>query len=217
MFSYNFLPKVTAPTIDEKELSSKTTSLASFVISEPPSPIAIPISALFIAGASFIPSPVTATTSPLLFKVFTSLSFENGVLLATTFTESIFFSSSSFEKFSSSFAVYIPFLPSEMSNSLAISVAVSTLSPVSIIILMPAFLHCFIASFAPFLIGSMIETNPSNEILPSYTLAKASTRFPFLSSFFIASVTDFLSSYERVTNDIIFSGAPLTYVFSFPP
>ena len=42
--------------------------------------------AAFRAGASLIPSPVMATTSPLFFRAFTSISFCSGTTLANTFT-----------------------------------------------------------------------------------------------------------------------------------
>ena len=42
--------------------SKRRISAASFATSVPTLPIAIPISAFFIAGLSFTPSPVTATT-----------------------------------------------------------------------------------------------------------------------------------------------------------
>jgi hypothetical protein len=43
-----------------------TMSAASFATSVPVIPIAIPIEAFFSAGESFTPSPVTATTAPVL-------------------------------------------------------------------------------------------------------------------------------------------------------
>ena len=67
------------------KLSSKSTmSLACLVTSVPEIPIATPTSAFFIAGASLIPSPVTATTLPSSFRAFTTLSLTDGVLLAIT-------------------------------------------------------------------------------------------------------------------------------------
>jgi hypothetical protein len=42
--------------------SKSKISAATFATSVPTFPIAIPISAFFIAGESFTPSPVTATT-----------------------------------------------------------------------------------------------------------------------------------------------------------
>ena len=54
------------------------------MISVPDSPIANPTSECIIAGASFIPSPVTATTSPISFNALTTRNFIIGVLLAIT-------------------------------------------------------------------------------------------------------------------------------------
>ena len=66
ILSYMFLPCLTASTIVTKLSSNKTISAAFFATSVPPFPIAIPISAFFKAGASFTPSPVIATTAPVL-------------------------------------------------------------------------------------------------------------------------------------------------------
>jgi hypothetical protein len=55
------LPSSTPFTIEEKLSSSKSMS-AAFLATSEPEPIAIPISAFLIAGESFTPSPVTATT-----------------------------------------------------------------------------------------------------------------------------------------------------------
>jgi len=62
MLSNVTLPCFTAATIVEKLLFKRTKSDASLVTSLPV-PIAIPMSAIFTAGASFTPSPVIATTS----------------------------------------------------------------------------------------------------------------------------------------------------------
>ncbi len=51
--------------IEEKSSSRSTISAASLVTSEPDIPIEMPMSACFIAGASFTPSPVTPTMCPL--------------------------------------------------------------------------------------------------------------------------------------------------------
>ena len=56
-----FLAYIIATTIEEKLLSIRTISLASLAISVLTN-IAKPISLLLNAGASFVPSPVTATT-----------------------------------------------------------------------------------------------------------------------------------------------------------
>ena len=61
-----FLPCLTASTIVTKLSSVSIMSAAFFATSVPFCPIAIPISAFFKAGASFTPSPVIATTAPVL-------------------------------------------------------------------------------------------------------------------------------------------------------
>ena len=48
----------------EQKLSSNKIISAAFLATSEPDPIAIPISAFFIAGESFTPSPVTATILP---------------------------------------------------------------------------------------------------------------------------------------------------------
>lgn len=55
-------------------------------------PIANPTSAFFKAGASFVPSPVTATTCPLYFKPVTKAYLSSGLDLAKTSSLSIILS-----------------------------------------------------------------------------------------------------------------------------
>lgn len=57
-----FLPHKTALTIELKLSSNKIIAAASLATSVPAIPIANPTSAFFKAGASLVPSPVTATT-----------------------------------------------------------------------------------------------------------------------------------------------------------
>ena len=64
-FSYTPLPHLIPLIIVAKLSSVRIISAAFLETSEPVIPIAIPTSALVKAGASFIPSPVTPTTSPL--------------------------------------------------------------------------------------------------------------------------------------------------------
>ena len=59
-------------------------SLASFATSVPQSPDAMPMCAFLRAGASFEPSPVTATILPSYMRSSTTLSFASGVHLATS-------------------------------------------------------------------------------------------------------------------------------------
>ena len=61
------LPSRTAATIVVKLSSVMTISEAFLVTSVPLVPIAMPISAVFMLGASFTPSPVIATTLPFSF------------------------------------------------------------------------------------------------------------------------------------------------------
>ena len=65
----------------EKLLSKSTISLESFATSVP-APTAMPISAFFNAGASFIPSPVIATISPFDLNAFNILTLWPGLTLA---------------------------------------------------------------------------------------------------------------------------------------
>jgi len=58
------LPSIIPCTIEAKLSSSKIISDASLATSVPSIPIAIPISAFFMAGESLTPSPVTATMYP---------------------------------------------------------------------------------------------------------------------------------------------------------
>ena len=60
-------------------------SEASRATSVPAIPIENPTSANFNAGASLVPSPVTATTSPAFLNVSTSIRLSSGDDLAKTF------------------------------------------------------------------------------------------------------------------------------------
>jgi hypothetical protein len=71
-------------TIDEKLSSRMTMSAASLATSVPAMPIAKPTSLSLSAGASFVPSPVTATTSPWCFSRLTSVSLSSGDERAST-------------------------------------------------------------------------------------------------------------------------------------
>lgn len=79
-----FLPHRTAFTIDSKLSSNNIIAEASLATYVPFIPIANPTSAFFKAGASLVPSPVTATTFPLYFKPVTSAYLSSGLDLAKT-------------------------------------------------------------------------------------------------------------------------------------
>lgn len=78
-------PQSTAFTIDVKLSFNKIISAAYFATSVPVIPIAKPTSAFFKAGASFVPSPVTATTYPLSRRPVTKAYLSYGLDLAKTF------------------------------------------------------------------------------------------------------------------------------------
>ena len=137
--------------------------------SVPDIPIAIPTSALLSAGASFIPSPVTATTSPLSCSAFTILILVSGLLLATIDMFLISFLKSSSSKASIYVASTAIFPSSNNPNSSPIAFAVFILSPVSIFTSTPAQLAIYTESFTPSLSGSTIPTNPLNTNLVSFS------------------------------------------------
>ena len=122
----------------ENESSSSTMSLAALLTSVPVMPIATPTSAFFIAGASFMPSPVTATTLPWALSAFTTRIFITGVERAMTLIRFICSANSSSGRFSMSFASTAMWSPSSMPSCEAIALAVIMLSPVSIFMSMPA-------------------------------------------------------------------------------
>lgn len=88
-------PHSTAFTIDVKLSLSKIMSAAYLATSVPVIPIAKPTSAFFNAGASFVPSPVTATTSPLSLRPVTKAYLSSGLDLASTRNVSFSLSNSS--------------------------------------------------------------------------------------------------------------------------
>jgi hypothetical protein len=71
MFSNTARPSSIAATMLAKLSSSRIRSAASLATSVPLMPMAMPMSAVFSAGASLTPSPVTATISPLFFSAST--------------------------------------------------------------------------------------------------------------------------------------------------
>lgn len=79
-----FLPHLQAVIIELKLSSNNIISAASLATSEPLYPIANPTSALFNAGPSLLPSPVTATTLPKFISPVTNIYLSSGVALANT-------------------------------------------------------------------------------------------------------------------------------------
>lgn len=79
-----FQPQIIALTIDSKLSSRRRMSAAYLATSVPYIPIAKPISAFFSAGASLVPSPVTATTLFLSFNPTIKAYLSSGLDLANT-------------------------------------------------------------------------------------------------------------------------------------
>lgn len=183
-----FLPYLTAVIMLEKLSSNKIIPAASLATYVPAIPMANPISAFFKAGASFVPSPVIATTFPICFKPVAKVYLSSGEDLARTLNSltiflnsSIFYTNSlsSFSTFFNSPTLSLNYFPSITKNSpgsplsgfsytagiilasFAMAVAVSVLSPVTIRTMMPALLQLVTASGIPSFRGSLIPANPS--------------------------------------------------------
>ncbi len=71
--------------------SSKIIPAAYFATYVPAIPIANPISAFLRAGASFVPSPVIATTLPICFNPVAKITLSSGEDLAKTLNSRIIF------------------------------------------------------------------------------------------------------------------------------
>ena len=79
-----FRPHITALTMESKLSSNKIIAEAYLATSVPLIPIANPTSAFFKAGASLVPSPVTATTFPLYLSPVTRAYLSSGLDRAKT-------------------------------------------------------------------------------------------------------------------------------------
>ena len=162
-----FLPHLTAVIIEAKLSSRRIMSEASLATSVPVIPMAKPTSAFLRAGASLVPSPVTATTLFSSLSPVTNMYLSSGVERASTFRffamarKAALLPISSLRRpvsLGSSILRRPPisslnYWPSMQTNSLSLSswvripasralaVAVSILSPVTILILIPAEKH----------------------------------------------------------------------------
>ena len=144
------------------ESSSNVISLASLA-TEVPVPIESPTCAWFKAGASFVPSPVTATTAPFCWSSCTKRCLSVGR------ARDIIFKSITRSKASSSVrsANAVPVIRLRSVSSgfqspicRAISVAVPGVSPVTILTSMPADWHFATAAGTSGRIGSEMATTP---------------------------------------------------------
>mmetsp|Transcript_30056 Transcript_30056/g.70193 ORF Transcript_30056/g.70193 Transcript_30056/m.70193 type:complete len:210 (+) Transcript_30056:1012-1641(+) len=146
-------------TIELKLSSRITMSLASCATAVPAMPMLSPTSASLRAGASLVPSPVTATTSPISLSLCTSTSLSRGLALASTWTPGrtlLWAWGSSARNSPPSMALPLVKMPA----SLAMLLAVMTLSPVTIRTVMPAFWHRRTAAGTSFRTGSWIPKTP---------------------------------------------------------
>ena len=140
--------------------SASTMAAASLAASVPFLPMATPTSARFRAGASFTPSPVMATTSPLACRACTRRSLCSGLARAKTSTSVTTWRKAA----SSSSSISAPVsagLPRPMPSWAPMARAVSPWSPVIIFTRMPAAWHSATAAMASGRGGSMLPSRPS--------------------------------------------------------
>ena len=164
MFLYKDLPHFTASAIVWNELSRMVMSLASLATAVP-SPIDNPTLATLSAGASLVPSPVTATTCPWFLRKRTNRSLSAGRARESIFRSPILSANSSSVRLWNSSPVIIEAsvqLSTISPTCLPISKAVSALSPVTILTSIPAFKQVLMASGTSGLTGSAIANTPAN-------------------------------------------------------
>ena len=87
-----FLPHITALTMELKLSSMRMMAAAYLATYVPAIPMAKPTSAFLSAGASLVPSPVTATTFPLYLSPVTKQYLSSGLDLAKTSSLSLILS-----------------------------------------------------------------------------------------------------------------------------
>ena len=159
-------------------------SLASLA-TDVPSPIESPTWAAFRAGASFVPSPVTATTCPWRCRASTSRFLSIGRARAIIF-RSITRSSSwlSVKAPNSGPVIMLRSVSEGCHNPICrpISFAVPGVSPVTILTFMPAFRTSSMAAGTSERTGSAIATMPRNSRLSAITLPSVIVASPVLIS-----------------------------------
>ena len=169
--------------MEENELSMIVMSLASLATAVP-SPIDSPTWAALRAGASLVPSPVTATTWSSFCSASTSRFLSMGRARAMIFRSITRRASSSSERAANSGPVMISLSPScgvQRPIWRPISLAVPGVSPVTILIKMPAFIHFSTAAGTSALTGSLIATMPWKVRPFATTLPSAMASSPSLS------------------------------------
>ena len=162
MLRYSERPQSTALVILPNELSIIVMSLASLA-TDVPSPIESPTCAALSAGASFVPSPVTATTSSCDCNKRTSRSLSIGRARAITFKSGIRSNKVLSSRAANSEPVIILRSPSSgVHNEIwrAISRAVAGVSPVTIFTFIPAFKQSETAA------GTSLRTGSAMAVIP---------------------------------------------------
>jgi len=153
-------PHMTALTMDEKLSSRMTMSAASLETSVPAMPMARPTSDSFRAGASLVPSPVTATISPMPFSVRTRTSLSAGEERARTWRRGSRATSSASGR-ARKVGPSMDRPPSvKMPHSRAMCWAVWMLSPVTMRTVMPASWQVATAAGTSGRTGSLMPTMP---------------------------------------------------------
>ena len=153
-------PSRTAVTMVEKLSSAMTMSAAFLVTSVPAMPMAMPISARRMPGASLMPSPVMATTSPAACSRSTIRLLCRGVTRANTRVLRMRASNSLSGSASSCAPVNTSRSEAAMPRREAMANAVSRWSPVIMTVRMPACAHSSTASRAPARGGSIMPHRP---------------------------------------------------------
>mmetsp|Transcript_8941 Transcript_8941/g.29392 ORF Transcript_8941/g.29392 Transcript_8941/m.29392 type:complete len:331 (-) Transcript_8941:2057-3049(-) len=169
-------PQSTARTMEEKRSSRMMMSDASLATSVPERPIERPTSDSERAGASFVPSPVTATTSPRFLSARTSSYLSCGVERASTCSfgsTSLSFASSPSMARNVGPSIAMPSV--RIPHSVAMCLAVRTLSPVTMRTTMPASWHVLTASDTSPRSGSLMPTMEMHVMSLSGALSKNSS------------------------------------------
>lgn len=173
-------PHLRAMMMDEKLSSISTMADASLATSVPEIPIEKPTSAALSAGASLVPSPVTATVSPRRLSRVTRILLSSGEERARTCSLGRVASmSASLRVLKTGPSMTTP--PSvRMPHSVAMARAVTALSPVTMRMTTPACWAFFTDSGTPGRTGSWMPTTPrktrslrteANSTEPSSTFA----------------------------------------------
>lgn len=142
----------------ELKLSSKISTSAAFLATWVPEiPMATPTFALRRAGASFVPSPVTATILFSFLRPSTSFSLCSGLLLARIFKCFTFWKNSSGVKFCYSFSNSAPSMHSPGVKSPGLVIPISSPTALAVILLSPVTMMTTTPAMLQFLIAYLLS------------------------------------------------------------